>query len=95
MAISYNGLWKILIDNGMKKESSKKAARAKESVYEERINGEHREIVVDTIGYTGWKLVCVMPYSIFSNKMLDVKHFVLILKVQNISLLQKLVFLLL
>ena len=63
----------------MKKESSKKAARAKESVYEERINGEHREIVVDTIGYTGWKLVCVMPYSIFSNKMLDVKHFVLIL----------------
>ena len=48
-------------------------------MYEERINGEHREIVVDTIGYTGWKLVCVMPYSIFSNKMLDVKHFVLIL----------------
>ena len=69
----------VQLDNGMKKESSKKAARAKESVYEERINGEHREIVVDTIGYTGWKLVCVMPYSIFSNKMLDVKHFVLIL----------------
>lgn len=69
----------VQLDNGMKKESSKEAARAKESVYEERINGEHREIVVDTIGYTGWKLVCVMPYSIFSNKMLDVKHFVLIL----------------
>ena len=69
----------VQLDNGMKKESSKKAARAKESVYEERINGEHREIVVDTIGYTGWKLVCVMPYSIFSNKMLDVKQFVLIL----------------
>ena len=69
----------VQIDNGMKKESSKKAARTKKSVYEERVNGEHREIVVDTIGYTGWKLVCVMPYSIFSNKMLDVKQFVLIL----------------
>ena len=60
----------VQLDNGMKKESSKKAAQAKESVYEERINGEHREIVVDTIGYTGWKLVCVMPYSIFSTKCL-------------------------
>ena len=50
-----------------------------ESVYEERVNGERREIVVDTIGYTGWKLVCVMPYSIFSSKMLDIKQFVLIL----------------
>ena len=69
----------VQIDNGMKKESSKKAARTKKSVYEERVNGEHREIVVDTIGYTGWKLVCVMPYSIFSNQMLDVKQFILIL----------------
>ena len=69
----------VQIDNGMKNESSKRAATAKESVYEERENGERREIVVDTIGYTGWKLVCVMPYSIFSSKMLDVKQFVLIL----------------
>ena len=69
----------VQLDNGMKNESSKKAATAKESVYEERVNGERREIVVDTIGYTGWKLVCVMPYSIFSSKMLDIKQFVLIL----------------
>ena len=32
--------------------------------------------MVDTISYTGWKLVCVMPYSIFTNKMADVKQFV-------------------
>ena len=38
----------VQLDNGMKKESSKKAARAKESVYEERINGEHREIAIES-----------------------------------------------
>lgn len=69
----------VQLDNGMEKESSKRAARTTDNIYEERINGEHREIVVDTIGYTGWKLVCVMPYSIFASKMLDVKQFVLIL----------------
>ena len=91
----------VQLDNGMKNESSKKAATAKESVYEERVNGERREIVVDTIGYTGWKLVCVMPYSIFSSKMLDIKQFVLILILlmammltsykQNTALMQKIV----
>lgn len=69
----------VQLDNGMEKESSKRAARSTKNIYEERMNGEHREIVVDTIGYTGWKLVCVMPYSIFASKMLDVKQFVLIL----------------
>ena len=47
----------------MKNESSKKAATAKESVYEERVNGERREIVVDTIGYTGWKLSLIHIYE--------------------------------
>ena len=69
----------VQLDNGMEKESSKRAARSTKNIYEERTNGEHREIVVDTIGYTGWKLVCVMPYSIFASKMMDVRQFVLIL----------------
>ena len=37
--------------------------------------------MVDTISYTGWKLVCVMPYSIFTNKMADVKQFVFVIMI--------------
>lgn len=48
------------------------------SIYDDYLNGVHRKIMVDTISYTGWKLVCVMPYSIFTNKMADVKQFVLL-----------------
>ena len=69
----------VQIDNGMQKESSKKAAMAKETVYDEYVDGAHRKIIVSTIGYTGWKLVCVTPYTSFTNKMLDVKQFVLLL----------------
>lgn len=35
--------------------------------------------MVGAISYTGWRLVCVMPYEIFTNKMADVKQFVLLI----------------
>lgn len=67
------------IDNGMEMESSQKAAMSKEKIYDEYMDGNHRKVMVNAISYTGWRLVCVMPYTIFTNKMADVKHFVLVI----------------
>ena len=70
---------RVLIENGMENESSDKAAASKDKIYDEHVGGVHRKVIVNTISYTGWKLVCVMPYSIFTNKMTDVKQFLLVL----------------
>ena len=62
-------------------ENSEVAAKSQNSIYDDYLNGVHRKIMVDTISYTGWKLVCVMPYSIFTNKMADVKQFVFVIMI--------------
>lgn len=67
------------IDNGMDTESSVKAASSKEKIYDEYLEKNHRKVMVGAISYTGWRLVCVMPYEIFTNKMADVKQFVLLI----------------
>ena len=39
-------------------ENSEVAAKSQNSIYDDYLNGVHRKIMVDTISYTGWKLVC-------------------------------------
>ena len=56
----------------MNTESSVKAASSKEKIYDEYLGKNHRKVMVGAISYTGWRLVCVMPYEIFTNKMADV-----------------------
>ena len=36
-----------------------------DGVHEEKFNGERRLVIVNTISYTGWKLVCVIPMNGF------------------------------
>ena len=69
----------VQLDNGMQSESSVKAAKSDEKIYDEYVDGMHRKVIVNSISYTGWKLVGVMPYSIFTTKMTDLKQFVLVL----------------
>ena len=53
----------IQISNGIGSESSRQAAACKDGVYDEYFEGERRKVIVNTISYTGWKLVGVIPYS--------------------------------
>lgn len=69
----------VQLNSDMEEESSRVAAASKENLYDETVNGTHRKVMVNTISYTGWKLVCVMPRAIFTNQMMDVKQFVLLL----------------
>ena len=71
--------YQVQLNSGMEEEGSRVAAASKENLYDETVNGTQRKVMVNTISYTGWKLVCVMPHAIFINQMMDVKQFVLLL----------------
>ena len=64
------------INNGIGKENSYYTATLKDGVYDEKFEGENRKVIVNTISYTGWKLVGVMPQESFSYKMIDIQQFI-------------------
>ena len=41
--------------------------------------GERRKVLVNTISYTGWKLVGVIPYSVFTHDMFNIRYFIVML----------------
>lgn len=65
----------IQISDGICEENSKRAATYKDGVYDEAFQGENRKVVVNTISYTGWKLVGVIPYSTFNHGMVNLRYF--------------------
>lgn len=77
----------IQISDGICKESSIEAAHYKDGVYEEKFEGERRKVVVNTISYTGWRLVGVIPYRAFTHGMIDVSYFVGILMILMVIML--------
>lgn len=72
----------------MQSESSVKAASSDEKIYDEYVEGMHRKVIVNSISYTGWKLVGVMPYSIFTTRMADIKQFVLVVSLLMAMMLE-------
>lgn len=69
----------IQISNGIFSESSKTVAGYKDGVYDEVFEGERRKVLVNTISYTGWKLVGVIPYSVFTHDMFNIRYFIVML----------------
>lgn len=50
-----------LIYSGLDQESNQAAAAHRDGTYNETFQGQRRQITVKTVGYTGWKLVGVVP----------------------------------
>lgn len=69
----------VQISDGICSENSYKISQYKDGVYDEEFQGEHRKVVVNTISYTGWKLVGVMPYDAFAHGIVNIRYFILIL----------------
>ena len=69
----------LQISNGTFNENSEAIAKYKDGVYHESLDGERRTIIVNTISYTGWKLVGVIPNSTFTHDMFNVRYFILML----------------
>jgi two-component system sensor histidine kinase YesM len=51
------------IQNGRDKENNIAVLQYPDGVSEEEFNGEKRMVIVNTIAYTGWRLVSVTPFS--------------------------------
>ncbi len=66
----------IQINKGITKENSKVTAEYKDGVYDEVFEGERRKVIVNTISYTGWKLVGVIPYAAFTHGMFNIRYFI-------------------
>lgn len=67
----------IQISDGIGSENSKRAAQYKEGIYDETFEGGRRKVMINTISYTGWKLVGVIPYSTFTHGMINIRYFIL------------------
>lgn len=66
----------IQISDGIAAENTEKAAEYSDGVYDEKFQGEERKVLVNTISYTGWKLVGVIPDSTFTQGMLNMRYFI-------------------
>lgn len=66
----------IQISDGICRENSSVAAAYKDGVYDEEFEDVQRKVIVNTISYTGWKLVGVIPYSLFSHEMINIRYFI-------------------
>ena len=70
----------IQISEGIYKENAVVNGGYEEGVYDEIFDGGRRKVVVDTISYTGWKLIGVIPYeSSFTHGMINIQYFVVLL----------------
>ncbi len=69
----------IQLNDGICRENSRVAAKYKDGIYDEVFGGERRKVIVNTISYTGWKLVGVIPYHVFTHGMGDIRYFIAML----------------
>ncbi|MDD3277514.1 MAG: sensor histidine kinase [Lachnospiraceae bacterium] len=75
------------IVKGISSENSKVAAQYKDGSCDETFEGEQRKVIVNTISYTGWKLVGVIPFSTFNQGMVNIKYFVVALMLLLVGML--------
>lgn len=69
----------IQISDGILSENSEAASQYKDGVYDEVFERKGRKVIVNTISYTGWKLVGVIPYDAFTRGMVNIRYFIVIL----------------
>ena len=67
------------IASGMYKENNLEDVKYEDGSHEERFEGKKRIVVVDTVSYTGWKLISVIPVESFRMGMISMKYFVIML----------------
>lgn len=67
------------IASGLYKENNLEDVKYEDGSHEERFDGRKRIVVVDTVSYTGWKLVSVIPVESFRMSMVSMKYLVIML----------------
>lgn len=65
------------ITSGNASENTAMAVTYEDGVHTERYDGVKRTVIVSTISYTGWKLVSVIPNSVYSIGMSNMRYFII------------------
>lgn len=69
----------VQLSDGNGRENNITVSSYKDGVYDEVFDGEKRKIIVNTISYTGWKLIGVLPYSVFTYGMVNLRYFIIMI----------------
>lgn len=77
----------VLIAEGLADEDSDFASMQSDGVYRDSLDGKNRSLVVQTISYTGWKLVGVIPDSSPAQSIVNVQYFIILLCIITMMLL--------
>lgn len=64
------------ISSGLTQENNLAVPDYEDGITEETFNGESRVVITDTIAYTGWRLISVIPASSFSLTLSQMRYFV-------------------
>ncbi len=76
-----------LIYNGLCRENNRQEARYEDGTHQEEFEGERRLVTTRTIGYTGWKLVSVVPMSAFQMGLNSTRLFVILLVALSMAMI--------
>lgn len=69
----------IQISDGIINEDSETVAKYKDGVYDVKFEGDQRKVLVNTISYTGWKLIGVIPNDTFVAGTINIRYFITLL----------------
>ncbi|WP_072524086.1 cache domain-containing sensor histidine kinase [Clostridium sp. Marseille-P3244] len=69
----------IQISDGIINEDSETVAKYKDGVYDVKFEGDQRKVLVNTISYTGWKLIGVIPNDTFVAGTINIRYFIILL----------------
>lgn len=69
----------IQISDGIYSENNETAARYRDGVHDEIFEGEHRKVIVNTVSYTGWKLIGVIPNSTIPIEMMNLRYYIVMI----------------
>ncbi len=64
---------------GVMTEDNAAAARLEDGVHNMYLNNENRVVIVDTVSYTGWKMISVIPESAITIGANSIKYYILVI----------------
>lgn len=70
---------KMQISSGLYQENNSVAAGYEDGSHTETFNGQKRIVIVDTVSYTGWKMVSVIPMTSFNMGLKNSRYFAVML----------------
>lgn len=78
---------KVLISEGLATENNAYAVTCADGYAQDILGGEQRDLVLCTVGYTGWRLIGVIPERTYTSGNVNLQYFVLLVGIIVVMLL--------